>query len=328
MRTLVTGCSGYVGTHLVPRLQAIGAHVVGLDRVTPPINGAPDEFIRGDLNDAARVKRALHGVDRVVHLAAAKADWGLTRQEYFRDNLDASLSLVSAGRTSISSWIIFSTVGVYGPSVAPLAEDGPLRPTTPYGESKLAAENVFRALAEETDAPRVSIIRPSAIFGPGNPPSTNVYRLIDAIVRHRFVMVGDGDIPKTTSYMDNVLAAVDFVLSDKGPDFGVYNYVDQPIWTTRQLVLRICELTGNPLPRIQIPLGLASRLASVADFAARAMNRDLPITSARIEKFATATVYDSSRIRNAGFEQPVSLDDAIAATLASHPAVRALKTMA
>lgn len=323
MRTLVTGCSGYIGSHVVPLLQARGVHVTGIDRVAPPAHVEPDRFILGDLIDSTPLRRALQGVERVVHLAAAKADWGVSREDYFRDNLTATESLLAGGRESVGSWVIFSTVGVYGPSSVPVAEDGALRPNHPYGESKLAAERAAWALAEDASGPKVTVLRPSAVFGPGDPSSTNVHRLIDAIVRRRFVMVGHGETAKTTSHLDNLLAAMAFAMERQSAGLSIYNYVDEPAWTTRDLVLRICQLTGSPPPRVRIPSGLATRMASAADLAARISGRDLPITSARIEKFVTATLYDSTRILRAGFVQPVSMDEAIAATIAAHPAVRA-----
>jgi nucleoside-diphosphate-sugar epimerase len=322
MRTLVTGCSGYIGSHVVPTLQSRGIHVTGIDRVVP-MSAQPDRFILGDLNDSATVQRALRGVERVIHLAAAKADWGITAGEYFRDNLLATRSLVAAGRASVESWLIFSTVAVYGPSHTPATEEAELRPAHPYGESKLAAEEALRALLGEVVQPKVTVLRPSAVFGPGNPPSTNIYRLIDAIVQRRFVMVGHGEAAKSTSYLENLLAAMLFVLERERPGLTTYNYVDEPVWTTRELVLRICQLSGRPVPRLRIPLGLATRVMSMADVAARITRCDLPITSARIEKFATSTLYDATRLRRAGFVQPASMDEALAATVAAHPSVRA-----
>lgn len=321
MRTLVTGCSGYIGRHVVPLLQGRGSHVTGVDRVPPPSGAQPDRFVLGDLNDAAMITRALRGVERVVHLAAAKSDWGVTRDEYFRDNLGATASLVAAGRESVASWVMFSTVGIYGPSPVPIDEHGALRPAHPYGESKLAAERVAWALAEDVGESKITVLRPSAVFGPGNPPSTNVYRLIDAIVRRRFVMVGHGETAKTTSHLDNLLAATVFAIDREQNGLTIYNYVDEPAWTTHDLVLRICQLTGTPPPRLRIPSGLATRAASVADLTARLCHRDLPITSARIEKFVTSTLYDSTRLRRAGYVQPVSMEEAVAATVAAHPSV-------
>jgi GlcNAc-P-P-Und epimerase len=62
-------------------------------------------------------------------------------------------------------------------------------------------------LAEDDRDAQILVIRPSVVFGPRNPPNTNVYRLIDAIHRGRFVMIGGGAEIKTTSYIDNLIAA-------------------------------------------------------------------------------------------------------------------------
>lgn len=315
---LVTGCSGFIGSYVVAALQRRGGTVVGLDRERLSWSD-PDRFVRRDLLDDEPLSPVLEGVDVVCHLAAAKDDWGISRTEYFRDNVEASRRLLEAGREAgIQNWLFFSTVGVLGPSQRPLGEDAPYAPHTPYASSKVEAERLFRAWADSNTGWRVSVLRPSAVFGPENPATTNVYRLIEAVRTRRFVQVGGGQEKKTTSYIGNLLAATLFLLNRAGTGYRVFHYVDQPVLTTGQLVDRIYGLLGRRGPTIRVPLWLARPVALISDAVAAATGMDLPITSARIKKFCTPTNFSAAAIREEGLQPPFDHDIALRSTVAWH----------
>src|ERR687895_462732 len=125
-RILLTGCSGYIGRTLMPYLKQRGLSVIGLDRQPCPA-ATLDGFVRTDLQDEAQLRLALGGVDTIFHLAAARTDWGLSREEYFLDNVTATRTLIHVARErGVNNWLFFSTVGVLGPSMSPLDESAPV----------------------------------------------------------------------------------------------------------------------------------------------------------------------------------------------------------
>lgn len=316
METLVTGSSGFVGSHLVPALQKKGHRVTGIDRNPPSSGMEPDHFIEGDLMQREVLDEGLRSTDRVFHLAAAKDDWGISREEYFRENVGVTETLLEAARDhEVYDHIFYSTVAVHGTGPEPKAEDAPFAPEIPYGESKVESEKLYREFAEEHDEARVLVLRPSAIFGKGQPWRTNVHRLIEAIYQRRFLMIGDGAARKTTSYIENLLAANFFLLDQLENGVETYIYVDEPIMSTRELVDVIYdELRRDPL-RWSLPLSIAKPVATVADVAASVTGIDFPITAARIEKFCTSTIFDASAIRKLGFTQPVENEEAVRKTV-------------
>jgi nucleoside-diphosphate-sugar epimerase len=315
MRVLVTGASGYIGLRLVDRLVRAGHEVVALDRqACGRLGGA---LVRCELDDPSSYVGALAGVDCICHLAAAKGDWGISDSEYRRDNVAATRALIDAARVAgITRWIFYSTVAVLGPSEVPLAEDAPRRPANAYGATKAECEALYEAYADATPDASVVVIRPSVVFGPDNPWNTNIYRLIDAIHRNRFVMIGDGRTVKTTSYIDNLLDAHMFLMERQhrsGVD--VYHYVDEPGETTAATVASIHAALGRRPRGFRLPLAVASPLALAGDAAASLFGVDLPITSARVRKFCTATNFSARRIRDAGYVQRVGYDEAIGRTV-------------
>lgn len=315
MRVLVTGCSGYIGGVLAGVLASQGHEVVGVDRRCYEGN-ALDRFVKGDLCDPSVASEAVTGPEFVFHLAASRTDWGVSEEEYFRDNVKATRNLLCAGsEREITRWFFYSSVAAMGTDAYPPDESAELEPDGPYGRSKARAEALFHRLARTDRRQRVMILRPSAVFGPNNPPDTNIFRLIDTIYRRRFVMVGDGETRKTTSYIDNVIAATLFLAERTSPGVATFIYVDKPVLRTRTLVARIHRLLGRRPPRFRVSERLAGFAGSVLDVVGDLISKDLPVTGSRIEKFCRETYFDGSAIRREGFEQPVGNRKALRKTV-------------
>jgi nucleoside-diphosphate-sugar epimerase len=315
---LITGSSGYIGGYLTSALQSAERRVCGVDRVEKDASDL-NRFTKGDLTNPGVCETALEGVEIVLHLAAAKGDWGISRAEYYRDNLEATRALIEAGKNAgVKNWVFYSTVSVMGPSHAPAGEEAAFDPINPYGASKAEAEKLFHQLAAEDPEARVLVVRPSVVYGPANPSSTNIYRLVDAIYRNRFVMVGPGEAIKSTSYIDNLIDATFFLMERMERGVQTYIYVDEPALTTGELVRRIYRLLGKTPPRWSLPLSLAAPLAKGADVLASVTGIDFPITAARIEKFNRSTNFDGSAIRELGFRQSVNNQEALSETVAWH----------
>jgi nucleoside-diphosphate-sugar epimerase len=318
MDILLTGSSGYIGTRLADRLNEQGSIIYGVDR--EPYDGdSLSGVVTGDLLDCSTLEQMNADVDCICHLAAAKGDWGISKEEYYRDNLEATRQVIEAGvEAGVKDWVFYSTVSTLGPHHDPVDEDAGFNAIGPYGASKAEAEKLFHQLAENDPEARILIIRPSVVYGPGNPPSTNIYRLIDAIYNRRFAMVGPGNAIKSTSYIENLLEATLFLMDRMQRGVQTYIYIDEPALTTETLVERIYTLLGKSPPSWHIPLSIASPLAKISDWTANLTGIDFPITAARIEKFNRSTNFAADKIREEGFDQPVSNKEALQRTVEWH----------
>jgi nucleoside-diphosphate-sugar epimerase len=325
MKIVVTGSSGYVGKALIAHWAGRpDLFIVGVDR-KPPSGPTPQrfEFVQADLANppAAWPASTFEHVDAVVHLAAARGDWALSADDYFRDNVSATEGLLRAPwAATTQNWIFMSSVSVYGPSVLELDESARCLPIGPYGETKLASENLFRAFALRQGA-RWCILRPSAIFGPGHPANTNVYKLIQSLRSFPVPMIGSGENRKTLTYLPNLLQLIDWSLArmPHARDVGVtYNYVEQPVQSVAELIATLRHAGVRPARTLPVPMGLALAAAWPVYQLGRIIGVDLRVTPDRVRKYSANTWYDASCVRRDGFEPDVKLQDALAATVRWH----------
>ena len=174
-RVLVTGGAGYIGTPLTEGLLADGHEVRVLDvllhgqeHIASRIASAGAEVIRGDLRDEDVRRRALDGVDAVVHLAAIVGDPACAKDPVRSDevNVQGTASLVAdAGAAGIERFVFASTCSNYGrmadPTV-PIAEDGVLAPVSLYAEQKVKME---RSLLAADGSFAVTCLRFATVYG-------------------------------------------------------------------------------------------------------------------------------------------------------------------
>jgi nucleoside-diphosphate-sugar epimerase len=168
-RILVTGGSGFIGTHLMGAIRAAGEPCLNLDRAVPPVGSQREHWRRVDLRDAAALAREVAGFrpSHVVHLAA-RTDTTSDRLGDYLDNTEGTRALIDAleargVRDAVERVVITSSQFVVGPGDPP-AGDEDFRPHTTYGESKVLTERMTR----RSGLPW-TIVRPTNIWGPWHP---------------------------------------------------------------------------------------------------------------------------------------------------------------
>jgi nucleoside-diphosphate-sugar epimerase len=326
MKIVVTGSSGYIGAALIARwADRKDLQVVGIDRF-PPGNGLVPEgftFVQADLASPPSdwPVETFSDIEAVVHLAAARGDWALSAEDYLRDNVTATEGLLRMPwAASVPRWLLMSSVSVYGPSDAALDENAPCRPIGPYGETKLASENLFREFVRRQGA-RWSVVRPSAVFSPGHPANTNVYKLIQSLRSFPVPLIGSGANRKTVTYLPNLLQLIDWCLArmvDAQHADATYNYVEDPVQSVAELIAALRQAGVRPARALPVPMGLALAAAWPIYQLGRISRVDLRVTPERVRKYAANTWYDASRVRRDGFKPEVELRDALAATARWH----------
>ena len=169
MRVLITGATGFIGSHVAEFLHKKGYEIIVIVRESSNrkwIEHLPIKYFSGNLLDKNLIKDAVDGVDYVYNIAGVTK--ARTKQEYFLSNYEATKVLLEATleqNPNIKRFVHVSSQTVTGPSTngKPVNEDTPCRPITTYGLSKYEAEKECKKLMG--DIP-ITIVRPSAVYGP------------------------------------------------------------------------------------------------------------------------------------------------------------------
>jgi len=195
MLALVTGGTGFIGSHLVDELLSQGYTVRVLRRTTSNplfLEGKTISSVMGDLTDRESLVRACQHIDVVYHIAALPRDWG-PRKTFFEVNVDGTRNLLDACVVNkVPRFVFMSSAAVYGfpKTRQPLQESFPKHPTLNYGESKLAAEALLWGYGLNHDI-AVSAVRSPVVLGPRDHLITLF--LIHALQQKRLFYIGDGN---------------------------------------------------------------------------------------------------------------------------------------
>jgi nucleoside-diphosphate-sugar epimerase len=252
--------------------------------------------------------------DIIIHCAASKHDFGVSREEYFSDNEYGTQILMDyASERNTNKIIYYSTVSIYGHQNKSCNETAEYLSNTVYGDSKFAGEQVIWKWQEEKPNKRCVItLRPSVIYGPHN--YANMYNLIKQMHKFPWFMVGKGNHIKSMISLENMVDMTHFVLDKLKLGIQNFNCIDKPYLTVQQLMEIIASNDGFNMPKIHILLWLAISIGEVFDFFGKIVRKDLPINSDRIKKFGASTDYRAEKIREMGYVQQHSIEDEIKRT--------------
>jgi UDP-glucose 4-epimerase len=221
---VVTGAAGFIGSHLTESLLADGVEVIGIDCFTDyyarsvkeenlagPREHSGFRFVEGALQDLD-LAPLLEGADHVYHLAAqagVRASWGSEFSLYTDHNVLATQRLLEAALAAGRPRVVYaSSSSVYGVTpTLPLREDGPCRPVSPYGVTKLAAEHLGVLYHRTYGLPTVSL-RYFTVFGPRQRPDMAFHRFFKAARAGEPIHVfGDGKQTRDFTFVSDIVAA-------------------------------------------------------------------------------------------------------------------------
>ncbi len=261
-KVLVTGGAGFIGSHLVDHLVREGFEVAVLDNLsTGSLENVKHlsaskgfSFVRGDVADKRRVDESLKDVDVVFHLAAVTSVPFSVKNpvETFRVNVEGTRNLLEACiREGVERFIYVSSCAVYGePEYLPVDEKHPLRPISPYAESKLEAERLCMEF-QETYGLKTTVLRPFNVYGSGMRSDQYGGVVASFIERLRLgkppIIYGDGTQTRDFVHVEDVVRAMILALDNEGAagrTFNVATGVPTSINRLAQLVIDLFGASG------------------------------------------------------------------------------------
>ncbi len=316
---LVTGGGGFLGGALVRGLLAQGHRVRSFSRgAYPELEALGVDVVRGDLADAAAVRRACAGCEVVFHNAARAAVWG--RYEAFAGpNVLGTRNVLQACRDEGVPRLVFTSTAsvVFGREDIRGADESlpyPRRQASPYAATKAEAERLV--LAADGPGLRTIALRPHLIWGPGD--TQIVPRIVAQARAGKVVRVGDGTNVVDTTYVDNAvdahLLAARALLGNPraaGRAYFVSNGDPANLW---KLIDRILAEAGLPPVRHSVPASLAVALGAAVGAVHERLHRpgEPRLTRFLAEELSTSHWFDiGAARRELGYEPAVSLEEGL-----------------
>lgn len=308
--TLVTGATGFIGSHLAEALVARGEPVRALVRRSSSTRYLPPvDVCGGDLASGDGLGVALAGVSTVIHVAGVTK--ALRRQDYHLGNVMATQTLVRAAAGRGIRFVHVSSLAAVGPSEPgqPLTEDAAAQPFTHYGRSKLEAEQAVRR-----QMPEATIIRPPVVYGPRD---TGVLEVLKPISRGWALEIAGGERWFSAIYVKDLVAGLIAAAESPAARGRTYFLAHPKPVSWSELREAAAGILGRRVRVLRVPVPLARTVGLCAEAWARVTRKPGILSREKVaEAICPAWTCNPSRAATElGFAARTALADGLAETL-------------
>ncbi len=325
MNYIITGGTGFIGTHLTNLLNDVHpeAKVWNLDIVKP---GTPNPVVK-DYKPAVREGEKLGSTwvecdirkpianlpfnptpeDVIFNFAAVHRTPGHDDIEYFETNIRGAENVCAfAEKYGIKNIVFTSSIAPYGASEQLKEESTLPTPNTPYGISKLVAEKIHMAWQKGGPERKLTIVRPGVVFGRGE--NGNFTRLYWGIRKHTFAYPGRKDTIKACIYVKELVRFIMWNVEERKTPFDIYNCTFEPAYTIEQIVDVMKAVTGLHQAVPYVP----NAVIMPAAVGAQLVGSPMGICPARVKKLQISTNICGKKMAKSGYIFKWTFDEAIA----------------
>lgn len=262
MKILVTGCAGFIGSHLCEHLLKQENHeVTGIDCFIGPTPSFLKKMNMKDLEKHPRfqmveanllhvdLKQLLQNVDIVYHLAGipgVRTSWGTDFLPYAENNIIVTQRLLEAAKSStIRKFIYASTSSIYGYKTGMVSEDMIPEPLSPYGVTKLSGEHLCNVYEKNFNVP-VTILRYFTVYGPRQRPDMAFHRFIkQMLLKEPLTLFGDGTQSRDFTYISDCVRGTAAVMTMENSVGKIFNIGGLERATINEIIAMLEELTNQ-----------------------------------------------------------------------------------
>ena len=317
MKVLVTGGTGFTGSHLTRRLLARGHKVVVIDNQPglfhDELKGLGAEIHLGSVTDRDLVRRATEGCEVVHHVAAMFRKVNLPKRVYWDVNVEGTRRLLEAAlEFKVRKFVNCSTCGVHGHIRGESAdENAPIAPEDYYQYTKYEGEKVVPEFVEK--GLRVVTLRPTAIYGPGDPE--RFHMLFKMVNTGKFLMFGSGESHYHPVYIDNLVDAFEAAAASSNGHGETYLIGDERYVTLNELVTSIAEVLDIELKIQHLPFWPLWAVAAACEVVYKPLPMEPPLFRRRVDWFRQNRAFNIARAkRDLGYQPKVGLKEGLVET--------------
>lgn len=314
---LVTGGTGFTGSHLVNRLIDEGYFVRVVDNQPglfhDQLKARGADITIGSVTDRNLMFKLVEGVDTVHHVAAAFRAINLPKAVYYDVNVNGTRYLLEAAEHhNVRKFVYCSTCGVHGNIEQPPApESAPIHPADYYQQTKWLGEKVAHEfIARGMD---ITILRPAAIYGPGDPERWAM--LFQRSKNGRFLMFGDGRATYHPLYIDNLIEGFMLAMCHPAAKGQTYLIADERYYSLNEIVGMVGRVLNKQVEIVHLPFRPLWLAAVACEVAYAPMRKPPPIFRRRVDWFRQNRAFDIGKAqRELGYAPKVDLYEGLSKT--------------
>lgn len=320
-KVLITGATGFIGSYLMPISSQQKFQITAAVRknLSQSLSG-PIRIVKvGNIDEKTNWQEALQGIDIVIHLAARAHIINETipnpEAEFIKVNTQGTANLVQQSiQAGVKHFIFISSIGAMTTqSDRILTENSPCHPDSPYGRSKLQAEQALINLAKDSNM-TWTILRPTLVYGPGNPG--NMERLMKLIKQGLPLPFGAIKNRRSFVFVGNLVAAIITCLDHPKAANQIFLISDNQAVSTPQLIRLIAQQIQQPCQLLPVPTTLLRFLGYLGDRIESITGKNLPFNTYNIDRLLGSLVVDSSYIQKTlNWQPPFTLEQGLARTI-------------
>jgi len=319
---LITGASGFIGSHLTEELAKREKRIrifirdgnLGNIKEFSEETKNKIEIVKGDLLDKVSLLKALNKVTKVFHLAAIGRPMNILRQTYFDVNFEGTKNLLEACKEKgINKIIHISTISVFGFSRnrTALTENFPKIPVSDYGESKKKGEEFAIDFCRKNKI-KLVVVRPPMVFGPRDFQFFKLFKLINTGI---FPLLKNGKAKIEFCYVKNLVNGI--ILADKyGKNLETYNFSDGETYTVRKVFSEIAKAENKRLFPFSVPVWAVKISGLFLESLFSLFGKKAPFNSGTAEWMSKDNSLDISKAKEElNYERLIPLEESIRETI-------------